>query len=581
MPLLFAVLAGCDAPAGAPGLALGTAFVAPARAADTGPPPRFDAGPAPVEDGPFFEVATAEAGLDGFDHYIAVDEACEIGLGLACLLPFHMGGLAVGDVNADGWPDLWLSSFDGGGTLFVGWPDGTFLDFTDRLGLDGIAVPTNGAAFADVDRDGDEDLYLTTVAPAGGFDRHLLFFQLPDGTFEDRAVQRGAALQMPETIRGGSSVAVGDFDRDGYVDLHINEFRERGVLRPTLTRLLQNRGTTLPGYFADVTRERGASDVPQVCWSGAERCDITSFSNSFSDLDDDGWPDLLVVRDYGTSRLLWNEGGEGFVDGTEAAHVGTDENGMGSTVGDIDNDGDLDWFISSVGEPGTMCGPRPCLAGVTGNRLYRNLGGREFEDATDEAGVRQGGWGWGTAFFDYDNDGDLDLVLTNGYDTPHDDFDDLWNEDPMRLWQNDGTGHFTDVAPEEGMTAVDVGMGLVVFDWERDGDLDVLIMRNHLSPLLYRNRRGNENAWLRVRLEGTRSTLEGLGARVRVRVGDRWQMREMGSTTHFYGQSERVAHFGLGPEARTVDEVEVRWPSGMVTRLSGVPARQEIVVAEE
>ena len=165
-------------------------------------------------------------------------------------------------------------------------------------------------------------------------------------------------------------------------------------------------------------------------------------------MDDDGWPDLLVASDFGTSRLFWNDGDGTFTDGTPAAGVGRRER-HGDPVGDFDGDGRPDWFIPpAIFDPDHAC-PAPmfpcCHWGYSGNRLFRNLGGRQFEDATDAAGVRDGYWGWGAAFLDYDNDADLDLVMTNGIDLPYlneqmTEATDRFRQDPMRVWRNDKAG---------------------------------------------------------------------------------------------------------------------------------------------
>ena len=159
---------------------------------------------------------------------------------------------------------------------------------------------------------------------------------------------------------------------------------------PTHARLLHNRGAEQPGYFDDVTTEAGVS-VDLLHPHGD-----FALSPRFSDLDGDGWPDLTIASDFLTSRLFWNNGDGTFTDGTREASVGTDQAGMGSTIGDYDGDGDLDWFVTAISDHRYP---------DRGNRLYRNEGQREFSDQTDAVGVRDGQWGWGTSFLDYDNDG--------------------------------------------------------------------------------------------------------------------------------------------------------------------------------
>ena len=248
-------------------------------------------------------------------------------------------------------------------------------------------------------------------------------------------------------------------------------------------RLLRNRGADAPGHFLDVTVEAGVvlDDVRSRNLGGFARDPLITrtdepgpkgpfaFASAFADLDGDGWPDLAVASDYGMTRIFWNNGDGTFTDGTVEASIGSDRNGMGSTFGDYDGDGDLDWFVSSIFAEYEQC---ESLSGCgtwdsTGNRLYRNDGGRSFSDATDEAGVRDGGWGWGSVFFDFDNDGDLDLAMVGGMHHSAT-FSDRALDSPT-LWENDGTGRMTDVSEAVGLTHPDASKGFLTFDYDNDG----------------------------------------------------------------------------------------------------------------
>ncbi len=237
-------------------------------------------------------------------------------------------------------------------------------------------------------------------------------------------------------------------------------------------------------------------------------------------MDGDGWQDLVVAGDFNTSRLFWNNRDGTFTDGTDQANVGTDENGMGSAVGDYDGDGDLDWFVTSIHDEKDSCADTLCSWGGSGNRLYRNEGGRTFSDQTDAAGVRNGGWGWGASFFDYDNDGDLDLFVVN----------------------------------------------------------------NAGQPLLYRNDLDSTASWLAVDLVGTLSNRNGIGAKIFVDLdltvtGDEL-VREIDGGSNFLGQSAFTAHFGLGELDSPIDLIEIRWPGGNVQQLYNVAANQRLTVRE-
>jgi hypothetical protein len=553
---------------------------------DAGPPDAgpIDAGPidaGPIDAGPPVEVTFVDvAEAVGLTAPHNASEPCLVRVGGYCQVSLTAGGAAVGDIDDDGWPDLLLTRMDGPPRLYRN-VAGTFEEVTADYGLDTIEGPTNGAAFGDVDNDGDLDLYLTTINDAG------------PGSFIDLRregdvfvrVDRGASLAS-RFYRGGFSAAFGDYDRDGHLDLHVNDWVVLEGEDPPHTRLLRNLGD---GAFEDVTASSGATPFPIECWRGepnpsGDACfEAKAFASAFVDMDFDGHPDLLSVRDFRGSRLFWNDGDGTFTDGTEAAAVGTDDTGMGSTVGDVDGDGDLDWFIACIGDPIRFCGSRPCMTGFTGNRLYRYEGGRRFLDVTDEAGVRTGGWGWGAAFVDFENDGDLDLVQTNGYELPDGDFDDVWNDEPMMAWENDGTGRFTLAPTERGFADTSSGKGLLLFDYDRDGDQDVLVVANLARPRLFENRGGNlAGRWLRVRARPTVSAPGGRGVQVRVwrREGDAPLLRLVDSISHFLGQSERVAHFGLGPGVDTVARLEVRWPSGRVEVREAVATNRVLVVDE-
>ena len=514
-----------------------------------------------------------------------------------CLPERMSGGAAAADYDNDGLVDLFVTRIDGPDVLFRNTGAGRFEDRTAWAGLDRFDLRSNGAAWIDVDNDRDMDLYVTTIADT----RFYLFINDGSGRFTEEAVERGAAISTSET-HIGYSVGVGDYDLDGWLDMHVTEWGSESLLVEgalSHARLLRNRGAQAPGHFEDVTVQAGVvmdeveSQVVGTAsgegvgssgpWTGPSPKGVFSFASAFTDLDGDGWPDLAVASDFGTTRLYWNNGDGTFTDGTIGARIGSDKNGMGSTFGDYDGDGDLDWFVSSTFHEFERCqvstGCDPWTA--TGNRLYRNDGDRVFSDATDAAGVRDGGWGWGAVFFDFDNDGDLDLAMVNGMresDSPSD--TDLGYS---RLWRNDGNGVMTEISQSVGLTEAAAGKGLLTFDYDGDGDLDLFAVNNGSVSRLYRNDGGNANSWLRIRVVGESANTGGIGAKLSVKVQDAAvpQIREVGVRSHFLGQSELAEHFGLGPGADRVEQVTVTWPTtGEVTVLRDIPANTTIVVRE-
>ena len=348
----------------------------------------------------------------------------------------------------------------------------------------------------------------------------------------------------------------------GYLDLVTADWGND--VADSHSRLFENRGLAQPGVFDDITVASGI-DV--------YRKDTTyRFTPRLVDLDRDGHLDLAVASDFETSQLFWNNGDGTFVDGTLPAGVGTDYNGMGSTFGDYDGDGDLDWFITNITP--SPDGP-PAFGGY--NRLYRNDGNRQFTDVTLEAGVRDSRWAWGTSFFDYDNDGDLDLIATNGYNGAG------WIDDRTYLWQNNG-GVFTDVSDSAGITDTGQGRGLAHLDYDDDGDLDVVIVNNGAAPILYRNDGGNANDYLRLELEGTFSNRDAIGAFITITLDlgmpSERMVWDIDGGSSFLSQNERTAHFGLGASAEAVDLVTIEWPSGVVQHLHDVASNQELLVLE-
>ena len=539
----------------------------------------LDGGGVPAQPATRFVDATERAGLDFLQHEVSPRGECLFDdvqipeTGTFCDAERMTGGAAAGDFDGDGYVDLVITRLDDHDLLLRNRGDGTFEDATRAWGLDDFREATNGAVWGDIDNDGDLDLFITTV---GGL-RHWLFVNEGRRGFVEAAVERGAALDTGDR-RIGFSASFGDYDGDGWIDLHVTEWRPSQLVGEASTgvRLLRNRGAAAPGHFEDVTMQAGVNMVGVVSQTQDTLTDGTfAFASGFVDLDGDGLLDLTVASDFGTTRLFWNDGDGTFTDGTVAAWVGTAQNAMGLTFGDYDLDGDFDWFVTSVyqrssGSPGTD-GPGP----RDGNRLYRNEGDRRFSDRTDTAGVRNGGWGWGAAFFDAENDGDLDLVMTNGMEMMpgHD-------ADSTRYWENDGAGAFRGRSTDAGLDDQEDGKGLLVLDLENDGDLDVLVLNNGARPLLYRNDSVAAGNWLRVSAEGVQSNRGGLGARVTVYApGMPPQVRQVGAATHFLGQSDERLHFGLGAAERV--SLEIHWPaSGLRTRYENIPANTWLLIRE-
>ena len=481
----------------------------------------------------------------------------------------HTGGAAAGDFDGDGWTDLFVTRNDNTDILYRNLGNGHFSDVTSAsFGANPINTSTNAPAWGDIDNDGDLDLYVSVVNQA----QHLLYINQGDGTFAEQAAARGASIGNGTDPIYGTGISLGDYDRDGYLDMFVAEWRPGSILvGPYQARLLRNRGAVAPGEFIDTTIAAGISmEVAPGVSIGLPK----SFSPRFVDFDGDRHPDLLVTGDNQTSQLFWNNGNGTFTNGTEAAGIATGLNDMGSAIGDVDGDGRLDWFITDIFRTD---GSVPL--NETGNRLWHNDGNRQFSDQTTSAGVRNAHWGWGTAMFDYDNDGDLDIGATNGFVS----FPGFFN-DPTKLFENDGSGIFDEVGEAVGFDHVGQGRGLLTFDYDNDGDLDVFLANNGEQPVLYRNDGGNDNGFLRIDLEGTLSNRDGIGALIRVTPDldepTIFMVREVDAGSHYLSQSEFTAHFGLGDSITSIDEVVIEWPSGITQRLTDLQINKKITVTE-
>lgn len=531
---------------------------------------RWSKDPAPV-----FTDVTAAAGLD----YIQ-DASPDCGDWQECGPEIMSGGAAAGDFDGDGNLDLAVSRIDQPPILYRNRGDGTFEDVSIKAGLSTPSehLGTNGVVFGDIDNNGCLDIYMTRVRKP----HHLLYMNDCKGNFTEESLLRSATPVARETGVFGQGVTLGDYNKDGYLDIFVSEwrFRKPGVAGESHNRLLRNRGAAAPGFFEDTTVEAGINFEGRSPVGGHNG--IFGFAPAFIDLDNDGYQDLAVAADFGSSGLWWNNKDGTFTDGTKPSGVGTDENGMGSTFGDFDLDGRIDWFVTSIFDD---CRPDQCshMFGITGNRLYRNEGNRSFSDFTDRANVRDGAWGWGASFFDADNDGDLDIAHTSGFHVLGEEQYDKFRSNPTFLQINDGSGRFTNLASEAGVRDTVEGRGLLTFDYDGDGDLDLLVIQRRDRPRLFRNDT-SAGRWLKVRLRGSgpNSTRDAVGAQVAVirDTATKPMIREIGMRDNYLGQDPLEAHFGLGQSGSDVSEVSVTWPSGCLQTLKEVKVDQVLALDE-
>jgi hypothetical protein len=501
------------------------------------------------------------------------------------------GGAAVGDFNGDGLLDIYVTNSAGPNALYRQNADGSFTDVAPMAGVDNPDGVGNGAAAGDYDNDGDLDLFVANYHD-GLFGTSKLFRNNGDGTFEDATISAGVADQ-DETFRS-TGATWGDYDLDGFLDLlivrHIGEqepevfstHKYSEVTRPLA--LYRNNGD---GTFSDVTYVLYDSDTAHTNVKGA------SFKPSFVDYDNDGDQDIYVVNDFGGKNqpnTLWRNDGDGrFTDVSIPSGSDLALAGMGLAVGDYDNDGDFDFYISNIG------------ASV----FLENQDGRRFEDVTDRTGTgrpvipenyvdytggvapktmtRDSSVGWGTLFADFNNNGLLDLYLVAGY-LDSDPQVNLRNQ-PNAVFQNLGDGTFADVSKQSGADDAGIGREVVAADFDKDGLQDLFIVNigdlngKPGTARLFHNTSAETGSWLDLKLIGTASNRDGLGARISVTSDGVTRIREMGASQGHQSQSVVPVHFGLGNSVE-VESIVISWPSGTIQSLTKVPVNQTLVIVE-
>ena len=415
---------------------------------------------------------------------------------------------AFADYDNDGDLDLYISnggSFGGGDNVLYRNDSGS--GFTDVTAASGVADKGNGTglAFADFDGDGLQDLFIAKggFLPAG--ERNRLFHNNGDGTFAD--ISARASL---DALQSSYGVAVGDYDQDGHLDLFVSQLIGQS------NALYHNQGD---GTFSDVS---GAEHIVSSASFGGSAA-------AFADFDNDGDLDLYAGI-FGGADIFYAGGASPFA----VNRSGNRGDTMGLALGDYNSDGSLDVYVVNRDWRSV---------------LYRNNGATlELQDVAAASGTDNLEPGSGCAFGDYDNDGDLDLFVVNA-------------QRPDRVYMNSGDGTFADMAPALGMADSSQGLGVLLGDYDSDGDLDVYVVNEGSANRLYRNE-GNPNAWLQVELRGVQSNVDGIGARLQLFAGGKVQTRQINGAAGF-SHSSRAAHFGLGA-ATQVDSLLLHWPNGQV-----------------
>ena len=503
-------------------------------------------------------------------------------------LPESTGaGCAFLDYDNDGWMDIYLVNSGPcdfftpkqplRNALYHNNRDGTFTDVTEKAGVPGGGYGM-GVAVGDYNADGFPDLYVTQ------YGRSVLYRNNGDGTFTDVSEKAGVA------VSGWASSAVWfDYDNDGQLDLFVcrfvdfdkskhhrcgapnipalagqNEYCYPRVYSPMSSWLFHNNGD---GTFTDVSQKMGLADNPGKSW-GVVAIDINN----------DGWMDLFVANDTVANFLFANREGRrfeeiGFTAGVAYGEQGKARSGMGVDSADLNQDGWMDLFVTNLNHEFYA--------------LYQNKHDESFEDIATSSGVANATRlmsGWGVKFFDYDNDGNLDLLIANGH--PDDLIEKIYSnvtyDEPLLLFRNTGA-ELHDVSLESGplfskrLTA----RGMAIGDFDNDGAVDVLVSVNDAAPLLLRNRAAAGNHWLGVQLVGKKCNRDAVGARITYQAGDLKRSRiKVGGGSYLSSHDPRVV-LGIGTRPK-IDWLEVKWPlpSGTTERFTNLPIDRYVTFTE-
>jgi enediyne biosynthesis protein E4 len=491
-------------------------------------------------------------------------------------------GCAFLDYDNDGWMDIYL--INSGKCDFFAPPtplrnalyrnnrDGTFTDVTEKAGVAGGGYG-QGVAVADYDADGFPDLYVTQ------YGKSILYHNNGDGTFTDVTAKTGVAAPG-----WSSSASWFDYDNDGRLDLFVCQFvdfskaknkdcrtGEDGkhgyciphIYQPMPSWLFRNNGD---GTFTDVSKASGIGSYLGKAWGVVA-----------GDINNDGWMDLFVANDTTPNFLFMNRHGKfeeiGEPAGVAYSAEGRPRSGMGVDSADFDQDGWMDLFVANIDHEMYS--------------LYRNNHDETFDDTAAQYGIGTATRlmsGWGLKFFDYDNDGDLDLILANG--NPDDLIESLHPgvkyREPLLLFRNTGKT-LQNVSEQSGplFSKPLSARGLAIGDFDNDGAVDVLISVNDAAPVLLRNNVGRQNHWLGVKLIGTKSNRDAVGARITYQAGDMRRRRMKVGGGSFLSAHDPRQVLGLGKNAR-IEWLEVKWPqpSNLVERFTDLPIDRYITIVE-
>jgi hypothetical protein len=520
--------------------------------------------PPPSNDDYFQEIGK-EIGLD-FIQSIGDND-------LTNIVESSCGGAAFLDYDQDGYIDIyvcngtWVKGLNSGekpekapeNHLYRNLGNGTFEDVTEKAGVGGPWY-SMGVTVGDYNNDGYPDLFVSNYGP------NVLYKNNGNGTFSD--VTKKSKIISAERDFSVGSVWL-DYDNDSFLDLYVGKYLNFDPdykyyyspdgFPPPLAYdaqpdvLYHNNGD---GTFEDVTKAMGIIDL-----------DGRAMGVGAADYDDDGFVDIYVANDHTMNYMWHNNGGKGFTDmgtptGTAFGQSGESAVSMAVDFADYNGDGLLDIFVSD---------DKYC-------RLFENKGNGIFSDRSYPSGIAMPAGqfvGWSSSFIDYDNDGDADIYKANGA------LKHLYGQEDQ-IFENFGEGNFRDVSTEMGKYFLQkfVSRGACFGDYDNDGDIDAFIVNLNDHSKFLRNNRGNMNNWITLKLEGTASNRDGIGAKVKVTSGTLVQTAQKKSTTGYLSQNDPRMHFGVAKN-NTIEKIEIKWPSGKVQVVENVKANQIITIKEQ
>ncbi len=505
-------------------------------------------------------------------------------------------GVAIGDYDGDGRPDIFVVSKTESCRLFRNLGGYKFEDVTDKAGVGdkGAAALTwkQGATFVDVNNDGRLDIYVCRFGAP-----NLLYINQGDGTFKESAHAAGL-----DVVDASGMAAFCDYDRDGWLDVYIQTNLLDIAQHPRGQRgyLFHNNRD---GTFTNVTEQAGIRDETQ------------SHSATWWDYDNDGWPDLYVANDFGTPDKLYHNNHDGtFTDrlGSVAPH--TSFSSMGSDLGDVNNDGLIDFFVADMAatthekDQRGMADQRSRAVPLPDNSLnapkYQrnalllNTGTGRLLEAGTLAGIEATNWTWAVRLEDFDNDGRLDLFVTNGMNREQNNVDALtrtmaaegvtertriMKESPVLAeaniaYRNDGDLHFTDVSAAWGVDHKGVSFGAATGDLSGDGNLDIVYTNYQGGVSILRNT-GTSGHRVNIDLRGTHSNRFGVGTTVRLESASGIQVRQLVLARGYMSSSEPMLHFGLGHDT-SIQRLVVTWPGGEQQIFTNLAVDQRFTITE-